>query len=52
VTTRHSALQPGMGVDFYTTVVTLRCQLDYRFVPPGDRDLSAARFLIGLVFAR
>jgi hypothetical protein len=52
VTTRHSAIQPGMGADFYAGFFTLRCQMDYRFVPAGDRDLSAARFAVGLVFAR
>jgi hypothetical protein len=52
VTTRHSAIQPGMGADFYAGLFTLRCQMDYRFVPTGERNLSAARFLVGLVFAR
>jgi hypothetical protein len=52
VTSRHAAIQPGIGADFYAPVVTVRCQLDYRFLPPGNRNLSAARFLVGLVFTR
>jgi hypothetical protein len=44
------AIQPGAGADFYLRHgITLRVEADYCLAPGGLRDLSTARFLVGIV---